>query len=94
MRKSQPTQNKHQCKGGTDISANSLVNPKYLKVTKGICILKVIPIIMLTHVELTLWSLCEKTHALRVEMRTCGWEKLEQIVRRVIQITVVFCDIK
>lgn len=60
-----PIQNKHQYKGGNDISASSLVKPKNLNVTGGICILKVIPITVLTHAKLQLWGSCEKIHTLR-----------------------------
>lgn len=60
--------------------------------TGGICILKVIPVAKLTPVKLQLLSLYE-TPGLG-EMRTCSWQRLEQIARRVIQITIVSGDIK
>lgn len=64
--------------------------------TVGIYIIKVIPITTLTYVkQLQPWSLSEKTHTHTAgKMRKCGWQGLEQIVMRVIQITVVSSDMK
>lgn len=90
-----PIQNKHPYKGGNDILAGTLVKPKNLKVTGGICILKVIPITMLTHAKLQLWGSCEKIHTWEWEGDENMWlAALEQIVRVVVQITIVSSDIK